>query len=56
MASRRQPERVLQTINRPTRDTKAFRREISVPESYATEFTKMISLAILMREQGARIV
>lgn len=35
---------------------KAFCRELAVPETYATEFTKMISLAKLMKEQGLMIV
>ena len=30
----------------------AFCKEINVPISYRTEFTKMIELARLMREQG----
>jgi hypothetical protein len=37
-------------------DPKGFCKELSVPESYATEFTKMIALARLMKEQGARII
>ena len=32
-----------------------FCSEIGVPLSYRTEFTKMISLARLMREQGLRV-
>jgi len=35
---------------------KAFCKEIQVPETYATEFTKMISLSRLMKEQGVTIV
>jgi len=31
-------------------------KEIDVPESYATEFTKMISLARVIEEQGMRLV
>ena len=37
-------------------NAEAFGREIGVPASYRTEFTKMISLAILIEEQGARLV
>lgn len=37
-------------------DPRGFCREIAVPETYATEFTKMIALARLMREQGNKIV
>jgi len=37
-------------------DPRGFCREISVPETYATEFTKMIALARLMKEQGIRFV
>jgi len=37
-------------------DPKAFCREIGVRESYATEFTKMISLARVINEQGMRLV
>ena len=37
-------------------NAKAFCRELAVPETYATEFTKMLSLARLMKEQGLRIV
>jgi hypothetical protein len=37
-------------------DPKGFCREISVPETYATEFTKMIALARLMKEQGVRLI
>lgn len=37
-------------------DPNGFCKEIAVPETYATEFTKMIALARLMKEQGARIV
>ena len=36
-------------------DPKAFCREIGVRESYATEFTKMISLARIIEEQGMRL-
>jgi hypothetical protein len=35
---------------------KAFCKEIQVPETYGTEFTKMISLSRLMKEQGVTIV
>ena len=37
-------------------DPKGFCKEVSVPESYATEFTQMIALARLMKEQGAKII
>jgi hypothetical protein len=37
-------------------DPKGFCKEISVPESYAIEFTKMIALARLMKEQGRKII
>lgn len=37
-------------------DPKGFCKEISVPATYATEFTKMIALARLMKEQGNKIV
>jgi len=36
-------------------DAKAFCREIAVRETYATEFAKMIALARLMREEGAKL-
>jgi hypothetical protein len=36
-------------------DPKGFCKEISVPETYATEFRKMIALARLMKEQGAKL-
>jgi hypothetical protein len=32
-----------------------FCKEIKVPESFATEFRKMLSLAEIMKEQGAVI-
>lgn len=32
-----------------------FCKEIKVPESYATEYRKMLSLAQLMKEQGVTI-
>jgi len=35
---------------------KAFCNEVSVPETYATEFTKMIALSRLMKEQGAKLI
>lgn len=35
---------------------KGFCKEISVPVSFATEFTKMIALARLMREEGAKLI
>ncbi|MFZ0912792.1 MAG: hypothetical protein WBQ76_07955 [Candidatus Korobacteraceae bacterium] len=37
-------------------DPKGFCKEISVPETYATEFTKMIALARLMKELGAKLI
>jgi len=37
-------------------DPKGFCKEISVPETYATEFTKMIALARLMKEQGTKLI
>jgi hypothetical protein len=37
-------------------DPKGFCREVSVPETYATEFTKMIALARLMKEQGTKLI
>lgn len=37
-------------------DRKRFCKEVSVPESWATEFTQMIALARLMKEQGAKII
>lgn len=37
-------------------NAKAFCRELGVPESYATEFTKMLGLAQLMKERGLRVV
>jgi hypothetical protein len=37
-------------------DPKGFCREISVPEALATEFTKMIALARLMKEQGTKLI
>lgn len=37
-------------------DPKGFCKEVSVPETYATEFTKMIALARLMKEQGVKII
>lgn len=36
-------------------DVIQFCKEIEVPESYATEYRKMLSLAALMKEQGATI-
>ena len=36
-------------------DPKGFCKEVSVPETYATEFTKMIALARLMKEQGTKL-
>ena len=37
-------------------DPKGFCKEVSVPETYATEFTKMMALARLMKEQGVKII
>ena len=37
-------------------NAEAFCKEIGVPASYRTEFTKMIGLARVMEEQGARLV
>ncbi len=37
-------------------DPKGFCREVSVPETYATEFRKMIALARLMKEQGIKLI
>ena len=37
-------------------DPKGFCKEISVSETYATEFRKMIALARLMKEQGAKLI
>ncbi len=37
-------------------NSKAFCLEAGVPESYATEFTKMISLARVIGQQGMRLV
>jgi hypothetical protein len=36
-------------------DPVAFCNNIGVPETYATEFRKMLSLARLMREQGVKV-
>jgi hypothetical protein len=36
-------------------DPKGFCKEISVPETYVTEFRKMIALARLMKEQGTKL-
>ncbi len=35
---------------------KGFCKEVSVPESWATEFRQMIALARLMKEQGAKLI
>lgn len=37
-------------------DPSAFCEELGVPETYKTEFGKMLALARVMREQGARVV
>ena len=36
-------------------DPKFFCKQVSVPESYATEFRKMLSLASVMHQQGLHI-
>jgi hypothetical protein len=36
-------------------DPKDFCREISVPTHYATEFTQMMALSRLLREQGIKL-
>lgn len=36
-------------------NAKAFCKEIGVPQTYATEFTKMIGLAKLLAEHGVRL-
>jgi hypothetical protein len=37
-------------------DPRGLCKEISVPATYATEFTKMIALTRLMKEQGTKLV
>ena len=37
-------------------DPKGFCKAIPVPETYATEFTKTIALARLMKEQGTKLI
>jgi hypothetical protein len=37
-------------------DPKEFCKEVSVKETYATEFRKMIALARLMKEQGTKLI
>ncbi len=37
-------------------DPKEFCKEVSVPESYKTEFTQMMALARLMKEQGTKLI
>jgi hypothetical protein len=37
-------------------DPKGFCKEVAVPKTYATEFTKMIALARLMKEQGTKLI
>ncbi|EHL24545.1 hypothetical protein KYG_02217 [Acidovorax sp. NO-1] len=37
-------------------DPESFCREIGVPATYKTEFRKMLSLARIIRQQGARLV
>jgi len=36
-------------------DAESFCREIGVPDTYKTEFRKMLSLARVMRQQGVRL-
>ena len=36
-------------------DAETFCREIGVPDTYKTEFRKMLSLARVMRQQGVRL-
>jgi len=36
-------------------DAVTFCKDVGVPDTYATEFRKMISLSKLMKEQGATI-
>lgn len=38
-----------------TMDAVTFCKDIGVPESYATEFRKMLALARVMRDQGATL-
>ena len=37
-------------------NAKGFCKEVGVPDTYATEFTKMIALSRLMGEQGVKLV
>jgi len=37
-------------------DPASFCRDIGVPQTYQTEFRKMLSLARLMRQQGVRLI
>jgi hypothetical protein len=37
-------------------DPTAFCKKVGVPESFATEFRKMLSLARLMKEQGVKVL
>lgn len=37
-------------------DAVSFCRDINVPETYQTEFRKMISLARVMAENGAKLI
>lgn len=37
-------------------NTETFCREIGVPDTYKTEFNKMLSLSRVMRQQGVRLV
>ncbi len=37
-------------------DPVSFCRDINVPETYKTEFRKMLSLARVMRQQGVRLI
>lgn len=38
-----------------TLDPLAFCRNVGVPKSYATEFRKMLAVARVMRDQGAKL-
>jgi len=37
-------------------NAETFCREIGVPDTYKTEFNKMLSLSRVMRQQGVRLV
>lgn len=38
-----------------TMDPLAFCKDVGVPQSYATEFRKMLAVARVMRDQGAKL-